>query len=96
MEDDVVCLPHAGGTARVDERRVLRVDRRRDAVRIVALDLGIRIRIVRVEDLDLIHAHRDHARIAAELAVLARILKRAEPFDVELRVAKRLARAGQA
>ena len=80
LENDVVGLPLARLAAGVHQRRALLVNRGRLAVE-------IRLILVRIEDLDFVDAHHEHAAVAPFLAVAHDFLGRG-PFDVELAIAE--------
>ena len=84
VEHDVVGLPLAGLPARVHERRVLLVNGARLAVEVGRV-------LVRVEDLQLVVVHQEHAAVAAALAAALDDRRRGE-LDVELAAAERLLR----
>src|SRR5678815_244686 len=80
VEHDVVGLPDSGPPARVDQRRVLPIDR-------PGLAVGIGHAPVGVQDLHFVETHEKHAAVAAVL-VLAHGGQRRGPLDVELHIAK--------
>src|SRR5688572_17457767 len=79
-EEDVVALPLARLTARVHNGDMLLVNGRSLAVRVSAI-------VVRVQDLHLVPALKEHSAIAAILS-LALDLRRSTPLDVKLDVAE--------
>src|SRR5262249_49825833 len=66
----------------VEERGILAINR-------PGLSVGVRLGLVRIEDLDLKLAHQKYAAIAAVLTLAPRGVRRC-PFDVELDVAELL------
>src|SRR6266480_2268405 len=79
-ENDVVGLPLAWGSARVHERRRLTVYG-------PGLAVGVGLVVVRIEYLDLVVCHQDHAAVATLLTFTLRRRGR-RPLDVELHVAE--------
>src|SRR5882762_3037615 len=80
VENDVVCLPLAGGPAGVHERRGL-------SVHGSGLAVGVGLVAVRIEHLDLVMAHQEHAAVTA-LLTLALGRRGRRPLDVELDVSE--------
>ncbi len=79
-EGDVEGLPLAGRPRRVEQRRVLAVDR-------PGLAVGVGLGLVRVEHLDLELAHQEDSAVAAVLPLAARRLG-GGPLGMELDISK--------
>ena len=82
MENNVVALPLAGRPARIDQGRILAVDRR-------GLPVRVGFALIGVKYLDSIEAHQVNPTIAAVLISAVRRVG-SGPLDVELAVAKGL------
>src|SRR5262245_28141589 len=80
QKKDVECLPFAGRTGGVDQRWRLAVNGSTSAI-------GINFFIERIEDLDFIKSHQEHAIIAAIVPRSFEINWR-HPFDVKLDAAE--------
>src|SRR5688500_19980987 len=79
-EEDVVALPLTRLTARVYDGDMLLVDGRSLAIRVSAI-------VVRVEDLHLVPALKEHSAIAAILS-FALDLRRSAPLDMKLAISE--------
>src|SRR5205823_14696398 len=79
-EYDAVGLPFARPAGRVDERRVLSINRR-------GLTVRVRDVVKAVEDLDFVPAHEKDAAVAAILILASRRIRR-RPLDMQLAVAE--------
>src|SRR5215472_15187994 len=80
VKNDIVGLPLARGTSRIDQRRILAVDGRGLAIRVGLV-------VIRIEHLNFVIAHQKDAAIAALLA-LASWRNRLGKLDVKLTIAE--------
>ncbi len=84
MKNDVIALPLPRRPGGVHLRRELRVHRR-------GLAVGVGFALVRIQHLDFVEAHQEHAAVAAFLSLAHRRRGLGE-LNVQLAIAKRLAR----